>query len=282
MAEPICYQRFASISEYMDLVTAPMPGDTLGRSSQEGRERWSGNVTFDEAVRLAETGWMEGVEQVERFTNRLNSTLSGLISLPELKYGVEGEFPDISLAMTGNPEFMVSIVDSSIKVDANPAKIIKIVVDTRVSAAVSITAMILRGAAVAALTTMLERHRFRVEVEIACCASPSSGSSSRQFETIITLKKPEESLHLPNLVFHLAHPASFRKLMFSSWEHLPEPDRKQLGAYGDHGYGYGGVPTDEGDICLGGRHTAVGDSDKATIKWITDALEAQGIEVSHE
>lgn len=278
MSRDTLFQRFSSVGEYMDTVTAPIPNDTLGRASQRGADSWSGGTSFDETVYLAEHGWMEGVEQVEKFTNRLNTTLSGLISLPELKYGVEGEFPDISLAMTGNPEFMVSIVDSSIKVDANPAKIIRIVVDTRVSAAVSTTAMILRGAAIAALTTMLERHRFRVEVEIASCIS----SGGRQLETLVTLKRPEESMHLPNLVFHLAHPAAFRKLMFSSWEHLDNVDRRQFGISEYGGYGMGGSPTDEGDICLHGRHTGVGDSDAATLAWITAQLEAQGIEVSHD
>ena len=267
-------QRFGSVGNYLNYCESPVES-SLRRTSQVPPDRWSGLVDWPETVRLAEHGWDEGIEQVERFTAKLVDTVSGQI--PEMipRWDeVEGDFFDVDRYLADDPECMVSIVDSGIRYDANPPRIVRLVANICVSGAIDPQTLIMRGAAMCALAQVLERHGTRVEIEMVAANRAGEG-----LETIVTLKQSGESLHMPNVVFHLAHPASLRKMVFSCWEHLSDPIRTRFNFIDGRGYRYVGESQDRGDIYLPGLESRWAYSEESTVKWIEQELKKQGIEV---
>lgn len=277
-------QKFNTVGEYLDYVKGPSDMLYGRRASRKDSTRgfgyldWYGGVDWDGALYLAEHGWREGIEQVEKFTNKLNTVLSGWIKQPEIRYADEGLTLDIGKLQAGEPEFMMNIVDSAIRLNARPPRIVRIVMNTCLSGSNGPDVLILRGAAVAALALMLEKHGVRAEIDLTAANRAGPG-----METWVKIKKPEEALNMPYLVFLLAHPSSFRRLMFSCWERQPREVRNQFNIPG--GYGYVGEvadANDRGDIYIPGLETPVGKSEAATLKWIQAQLQEQGIEVEHD
>lgn len=271
-------QRFENVGKYLDYVQGETDMPMRQRESRKAASSWSGGTDWDETVRLAIHGWPEGIQKVERFTNKLNVVLSGMIKVPEVMYGVEGMAVDIGTYQRGEPEFMMYVQDSAIRIDARPPKIVRIVINTCVSASNSPEVLIMRGASVAALALMLERHNVRAEIDLV-----SANRAGPGMETWVRIKNAEEMLNLPNLVFLLAHPSSFRKLMFSCWERQPAEVRYAFNIPG--GYGYVGEVhdrKDRGDIYIGGSESWRGWSEDETLAWIIEELGKQGIEVRYD
>lgn len=274
------YQRFTNVTDYLEYVQSPckMVGERASHRELTydhwGDDDWYGRVNWDEALKLAYDGWDEGVEKVERFTESLSTIISGRIPLPEIAYGYEGVDIDYGRWHLGLPDHAVSIVDSSVLVESTSPKIVRIVINTCVSASQDADTLIMRGSAMAALALLLERHGKRVEVDVN-----GSNVAGPGLETWIRVKEADYPLNLANLVFLLAHPSSFRRLMFSAWEHLPQQIRESMRITPHGGYGRVGETNDRGDIYLAGLESYWASSEAATLKWITEQLREQGVEV---
>lgn len=132
----------------------------------------------------------------------------------------------------------------------------------------------------AALVIMLERHGIRAEIDL--CAVSGSWGAGGTTETWVRVKESDEPLHLNNLIFHLAHPASLRRLVFSAWEHLDDARRQASGFIDGRGYGSPKQTEDQGDIYLGRISSASDWGEQRAVAWIIGQLEAQGIELSHD
>lgn len=280
-------QQFIDVTDYLDYCESPVDADTeyLGRTSQENRRSWGGEDTFERVLELGRKGWPEGLAKVHQFTTSLKSTLDGMIPVKEIEYRSR---PAGSLAMgrflTGQPNIWLRTKDSAMTRESSTAKIVRIVMNTCVSGAMADKTLYLRGAAVAALVYALEKHRYRCVVDLVAANAGGSGFSWGRglpptIETWVRIKESYQSLQLDKLIFILGHPGSFRKLMFSCWEHLPLDVRKKVGIRLNGGYGLVTEATDKGDIYLPGLETGIGQTEEECIKWITEQLEAQGIVV---
>lgn len=268
-------ERYESSSELLERVLSPMVEDNNhnARTVHRNDEHWDFGVGFEGAINLAKYGWPEGREIIRGFTETLTTTLTGMINIPEVRYDVTGQNLDIGKFLVGEPEDFMSIVDSAVEIDANPARIIRVVVNVFTSFSINSAAVMMKGAACAALCDMLERHNIRCQVD----AVLSIGGG----EFYATIKRPEWPMNLDDVAFYLAHPASCRRVFFNLLDHVEDAQvRKQVGAF--NFYGRKKAAEDKGDIYVDGLESRIDISKEKAIKWVVEQLESQGIEVEHE
>ena len=95
--------------------------------------------------------------------------------------------------------------------------------------------MIEKGAAVVSLIDVLEAHNKRVGITILSCVS--NYTDNDQYQIFIPLKKPEHHIDKELLVFAIAHPSTFRRLIFSVEEQAESMN--DIRRYGFDGGSYG-------------------------------------------
>lgn len=192
------------------------------RSSREaGKEYWTGTSSFESAVTLAETGWCEGRELVEVLALQVQE-LTGIKALEmQLSYENQGLYVDTGEFLTGNPECWAQPVEDEEKhTRMQGGKFVSMLLNMSVSAGISQDQILLRGAALATLTDVLEAYGFRVKIDC------SSGVRSPRRGELLALRFPVksfgEALNLDTLVFAAAHPAMFRRIVFGVLEQFPQ------------------------------------------------------------
>jgi hypothetical protein len=263
--------RYESFSEFMDHVESPV---TNGESRNDGRAEWFGTPNFAAAMTLAREGWPEGLERIQKLTARLEHVTGSMVHKPEVQWDVAGDFADAGLFTTGVPECMGSFVESE-QVTAGSGKIVRILMNLSASCCVDVETIMRRGAAACALADALETAGRSVEIIMS--AATNYGWN---VETYVPVKAAGEALEMDRMAFLLAHPSSFRRLIFSAWEHEPEHIRKANEYRTGGSYGYPGSTKDElANIVIPEADAREHRSDEAILKWIGEQLRAQGCEM---
>jgi hypothetical protein len=206
----ITTSRFDSWDSFVaDASVISYRGSWGGHSS--GNKDFYGTSTFAEATKLAREGWHEGVERVGEIRATISSAIQSLISrrADSIGYDVFGEYVDVGLFLTGEPEcFGVRVSEDSIS-----KSVVRINVNIGVSGSVSHRAIFARGAAVIAAVDVIESTGRRVEVYGVDGSLKHGGN--RLHEIQVLLKSASQPLDIDRLVFALCHPSTLRRFCFS-------------------------------------------------------------------
>jgi len=303
-------QDFGSVGELVDLITQPVAYRPNECASQRFIPTgWNGTRSFNEAVKLALTGWEEGVEKVLKIRDKLEADIRGQIPISRLEFDVSGDFIDMGRYLTGEPENFGFDEDTEFRRDSPIGKVIHIVVNIGASSTLDPKVIIARGATIAALISLLEMTGKRCEVDAVTATYSSNGSDNRgaskswyvqlagytfsdMWLTRIRLKEANEPLEISKMVMMLAHPSALRRLVFAAYERAPQEAvdffqfRDTLGWYGVPG----NVPNDDescepyerrrGDIYLPTQYSPALFYDiKRAKKWIQDQLKVVGVKL---
>src|SRR6266403_6262933 len=68
---------------------------------EKGMKDFTGTESMDEALRLADCGWKEGVDKVVRLRDTIIAANPTIIQ--PVKYGIAGSVPNVPRAIAGNP-----------------------------------------------------------------------------------------------------------------------------------------------------------------------------------
>lgn len=288
---------FDSFSAFLDQVERPIPADAPRRShasrdggatyaSRDGGYQgadWHGTATWEEAMRLARTGWPEGRAHVERIAARITDTLTAsLAPVQRFEASVFGPILDVDAYLHGDPEpFYMVEDDETARRGAGP--IVRILANLGSSGAVTGETKIMRGAALVALADCLERAGRRVEITATICVSNPFGKDAG-VDALILVKRPEESLQIEQVAFALANPATHRRLGWALREQAPAAVREAVGVTITGGYGRStSVPSVGYDITLPAADALAGiewaDED-AAVKWVQKILKEQGVVIA--
>lgn len=257
-------------------------GDLVTHASGEGVNQftknnsvgtdWNGTRTFQDAVKLALNGWEEGTAKIEKYVSMFTGMLGSLLQVDEYFYDVSGQDFDLDRVLIGEPEAWLNT--EQVQVQAPALHTIKIVVNIMASAAVSTSAITMRGAAIAALVLLLEKARRNVELEVICSSS-AEWDGREVLITSLTVKRAGESIDLSKLAFVLTHPSMLRRFMFGCMENCSD---KKLAKKISRGHGCpSDVCLDKGDIYCGRLLGYYGEQEAGN--WIKENLEGQGIEL---
>lgn len=266
---PIVFATYGEALQFASL--KPKPGTPeVSRNLGSRNDSWSKTTNFADAETLALTGWLEGAELISRLSDALVDKLSSMVIRPRIVYDVVGEVPDIGLALTGVPEFMMR---SEERLEQQDGHVVRIVVNVSASSSISASALIARGVVLAALVQLLEIGGMRAEVVTVWCAD--------RFASFTTpVKYADQPLDMPRLAFTLAHPAMLRRLMFSCLEQFP------VGFPGAYGRPTNIGREHRGDIYApsmwSGTELCDWENESEVREWILSALRSQGVTVTLE
>jgi hypothetical protein len=263
------YLRYNSWQEFVNDVEAcplgPNARYQLSRSTQV--DSWTGDLSWEDAVSLAKSGWTEGAERIRNLLTPLYNQLAQESFLPQIVNDIEGDSIDIGAFLSGEPEAFLRWEDSEIlNPNAKNNRHVRIGYNISASGGFSAHDLFVRGAYVCALVDMLESHGRRVDVDLY----DGTKKLERKLFVKIQLKRAEDPLDLEKLAFALCNPATLRRLLFSKEESLPHPWYILT-------YAFPADPPDlDADIILNAGVFQGASMDMT--QWVKDLLASQGVE----
>jgi hypothetical protein len=174
--------------------------------------KWCNTQSFDEAVGLAVNGWPEGLAMVKPFADKLVGKLASKIQRETYTPAVTGQFFDIGLVMSGEPECWLETVETEQEGGAGN-KVVTISFAISASAEMSKTALEERGASILALVQLLEMAGRSVRL-VAILGSRYNGGSGAVDSTLV-LKEASAPMNEDQLAFWLVSPDALRRLAFA-------------------------------------------------------------------
>lgn len=246
------------------------------KSSREYRSDWNGNVNWEEAKALAQKGWVEGLERINKIRAEISPRIAEKVIRQQPIYAIAGQSVDVGRFLSDDPECFRSRSYEEFK---SPGRVITLVCSVAFSCSISAEVIMQRGAMICALVDTIEMSGSRVEVICNCTVSYGSNNNDRAgkakskgwFEVEVLLKKAQQSLSMVDLAFCLAHPAMLRRMMFSVAE---------LEGWSDfaHAYGYPAQATEKGDVYIEEVFSGEVRNNKA-IEWVLERLKDLGVDL---
>ncbi len=212
--------RFESFGEFLRQATKESDGKA-GRASRSlcgaGWERdFYQTGHFDEALKLAETGWADGAKQVLEKRASLESYVEAVAAAraTQVGYDFTGDYVDVGRFLSGEPECFGTTYDG----ESSRGPVVRIVANGAVSCGVSADAIFARGAAILAAVDILEGAGRRVELTLAFGSKGWSDENLPNLEVFVPVKSPDQQIDIDRLAFALCHASSFRRFGFSIYE----------------------------------------------------------------
>ena len=271
---------FDSVSEFVTYTaeTPPVTEASRRQSHQRGSNAdWAGGDDFDAVVRIGHGGWSDGRERIAAMAKRMKTHVASRQNQRPrfaVRKAYTGTMVSVSAYLAGRPKQMRRIVR-----EVRPSgKACHIAINLCASGGVRASVLEARGAAVAALVTVLERNGIRCEVTAYIQTGTPNGAKCAA--AVVRVKSANSRLQIDSLAFMLAHPGAFRRLGFAFFESMPKWHRLL-----DIGGGYGNVTDNaeirsESDIHLGGADLRSRDwGEAAAEQWIVSELERQGVTI---
>lgn len=252
-----CRITFDSVSDFVgavyDAADAADPEEYWSRPIQEsnmnGRARFTGCETIENAVRLAGRGLKaEGLESVA-IAKDVIKELQQERQLPEFEpvWDVSGLDVDIERYLTGEPECMIEYPIAEVLATG---PVVTLVVGMNYSAIISKEAILAQGRFCVALALALAECGYSLEI----WSEMHIGSNSRRFGDGIKPRmaikvrtkvlEAGTSIDPGGLMFALAHPSMLRIFGFAAMHLAPKLYREKIGVGGGYGYPW---PIDSAD-----------------------------------
>src|SRR5262245_16384764 len=207
--------RLASVAEWISAARAPASVYCKDRDSRSWPTEWNGNVSFDEACRLASDGWTEGRNRISR--NLATVKAAQAVEAPQLGYDVAGGFPDIARAVAGDPCCMIAPAEPVYR-----RRVLTVRLWVGILGDVEPAAVIAWGAAAASYVDALEASGCAIDLYAVAVARSTRNLLSRYHALSVSLKGPDQPLDLDRLAFAAGHPAAHRRLNFAVRETAPQ------------------------------------------------------------
>lgn len=235
---------YSSLSELMEKGAEPADHmSDMERSSRRfDRDSWAA-TSWPEAVQFATYGWEEGFKEITELTKKHKHIFDDLFPkqdfAKQIIMEVEGESPDVGLALQGVPESMVTFREEETSKIIPGNKLQRVIYQNSFSACIDKKTCFNYGAMICCMINAMELHGFRTEI---ICRSSVSSSSYNQISELATydtvIKKFDQSPDYNTLAFCLASAAYLRRAIFAVHEqHSPE-FLSLFSIKPDMGYGY--------------------------------------------
>jgi hypothetical protein len=182
--------------------------------------KFYGSSSYEQGLAVAATGWRDGATRVAELRAELSGAVQAMAAAraSQMTYDVVGECFDIGKIATGEPEFCMNWDDQG---NERSQKVVKIVANISVSAAVNKETIYARGAACLAAVDLLETLGQRVELWIAIGVNGSSQFDKREYtqlDTQVCVKSAGQPVETDRLAFVLCHASMFRRIGFAHFE----------------------------------------------------------------
>lgn len=256
-----------SMGEMLRDIDERHPQTKFAARKHDDSDSFYGGLTIKQARSLLDTGWSEGAVRVAKVRASLQESVARVLSekAAQVWYDVEGDWADVGRIASGEPECCGSFQHSG---EDGGTRIVKIVANLCVSAAVDHETMFCRGAAVAAATDILEALGHRVQINVGM--GMDDYANGRKLDLQFVLKQAGQPVDSDRLAAVLCHPSFFRRVGF-----------KWMEAHGcDPGCCFPGpIPAKAGTVTLPELKTGSRPSHEDTVRQVLDICRLCGIEL---
>lgn len=180
-------------------------------------DRWHGVNSYDDALKLMETGYQPTVDKLKA---SIKANLSGQAKRISFHNDVVGYAPIVPLAIMGVPQSMMNSYMKPVK-----AKVIDVYYDMTASCGMEAKQFIDAGSKLLAAIMELEMQGYRMNIY----ATQNYYSDDADM-LCVKVKSANQPLDLKRISFPLTHPAFFRVIGFDWYSKVP--GGKYRGGYG--------------------------------------------------
>ncbi len=206
------HSTWQSPEQFYSHVKSLQKGDAWQTAGWDRGKQWYGTESLDEAIDLAENGWKEGIERVERLRSR--TIAQNPMRAQPIRYGIAGSTPCVPRAVAGNI-FNMRAPDLA---RSKRRPVITIVSNMAANCGISETVISNRAAVVAAMVDQIESAGFSCEViATATSAGGWRGDSEFKAATSIVVKRSDQYADVGRMSFALGHSSMFRRFVFNDW-----------------------------------------------------------------
>ena len=205
---PTAFFGFASFADMCDFVEATPEEikseryDNRNSGWRTGDAEWAGSANMQHALKLARNGWRDGVEKAKRAAEVIEGDHA---QARQRVHGVAGGRVNVGRMLSGSPLHMVH------RPRRDGVKVITLLVDVWMAAAISAENAIIRAACVAAMCDVLENAGYSCEI----VAVGSAYQDGCRFQVATNIKQAGDALNLEDVTFALGHPSMLRRLCFA-------------------------------------------------------------------
>lgn len=268
-------ETFDSLAEMIEYASGPTDM-TYDRSSQKRtahQSNWTLTDSFDHAVEVATTGFVEAEERAQAIASEITSKVRKVMTEEvTLEYDMTGTVLDVDAYLTGEANcIMQPVVHHQERV----APTCRILVNCAFSGGTSTDFYIQQGAVVIALCDLLREAGYATEVW-AC--STNQGNRDRKISFAARVKAFDDYGSVTSMLFGLAHPSFQRRLVFSCRERMDASLRREFGVGSSYGHSVEPhLPGEEFDITIGnGTHGLT----RNPVDYILSTLKGLGVEIA--
>lgn len=237
------------------------------------RRDWDLGVGLDGIKKLHELGWEDGINQLIRASSQFPTA------------GSQGQVPETDIAggTLDVPSFLSGLPDHwDIDPDEDSiglTNLVKIIVPLTCSAHVSTSPMLNRGLAIVSAIKSLTASKKQTEIWI----EESGEANGINLTFRVCLKRGCDPISLNDIACWIAHPATFRRMMFQAIESMfPLIDKSGRSLHDGFGSNYG-VPSEgpldglnEGTVIIPTYNRGQWNSPKASMECLTEVFKSAG------
>lgn len=240
------YQRIQKFYEWEQFLNwVDWSGKEYRRSSHKVSDQKYNSArtwTFQDAMNLARYGWAEGVSKIQQFEKLdlpIQETFMQNYDI-QTEYSVAGGSVNIGRYLSGMPDCMRHMRTSNHH--ALPSRVQKIMIIGNSSYCASADEILKHGYKIYQIIEALEMANLQTDITLAYSAKnyhTEQISDYCFYETYIKIKKAEDVLYPEKILFCVAHPAMYRRLVVSENERNSFAIRMKYRFYADGAPGYG-------------------------------------------
>ena len=236
-------QKFYEWEQFLNWVD--WSGKTYRRASHrisDKNYKFTHTWTFQDAMDLARYGWAEGVSKIQQFEKLDLPTHETFMQNYDIQteYSVAGGSVNIGRYLAGMPDCMRHMRTSNHHV--LPSRVQKIIIISNSSNRVLADEILKYGYKIYQIIEALEMANIQTDITLAYSAKNYNTEQISDYcfyETYIKIKKAEDVLYPEKILFCVAHPAMFRRLVLSENERNSFAIRMKYRFYEDDAPGYG-------------------------------------------
>lgn len=203
----------------------------LASVANDPSRSWDLNTNFNTARTLAEFGWKEKGQELERYLSIVQElTREGWHS----HLDVGGECVDIGAYLEGEPECMMNF-------DVPVTRSVRIIANISARCSADAERLLNRGIAIAAAVYTLQANGMGVALSVGDWVSEYNAGGDLH-QTTVEVNPFGDYIDPGRLAFWLGHPAALRRCMFRYNEQESPAVRSTFGFHSGGGYGYPADP----------------------------------------
>lgn len=207
---PVSFFGFSTLDRLIDYVEGLLPGDFSAWATGQRNVQFTGTASMSEAIALARDGWQEGADAAAEVMAHLTLD-KPVVRRP--KPSLAGGSVNVGRMLAGDPLHMM-------RRQKQPGrKVVTFFVEVSALANVHPTALTIRAAIIAAIVDLMESVGYACNIVTTCV---SNHSNTAYFQCAVNIKRSDQRLNVPDIIFALGHPSYLRRFMFAMANDRPE------------------------------------------------------------